>query len=112
MVSNFVAELRFTKVLFDWDPPQDPNGIIVAYELTYRVNSDSPMTWNVSTTAFTLPVAPNTKVYDISIRAYTRMGPGDVAKAEDLLIPAATMSIRELSSDLPNKIQSQHCKKN
>ncbi len=76
--------------MFEWDPPQEPNGIIIAYELTYRINGSSVVTVNssdVSTTRFTLELAPHTRVSNISIRAYNRAGPGPTVTAGDVVIP-------------------------
>ncbi len=96
-----MAENQFTAVTFDWGPPEEPNGIIIAYELTYMVNSiTNTMTRNftdVSTDTFTINLDINTNISDISIRAYTSVGPGDVATAEGVFIPA-TPPLRELSS--------------
>ncbi len=100
VVSNFTAENQVTSVTFDWGLPEEPNGIIIAYELSYRVNSSTPFTNNITdvrTIAFTIDLAVNTNVSDVSIRAYTSVGPGDVATANNVLIPATPL-IRKLTS--------------
>ncbi len=98
-VSNFVAGDQLTAVTFDWEAPEEPNGIIIAYELTYTVNSTNTTTKNFTdvSTMFTINLDINTNVSNISIRAYTSVGPGEVATADDVFIPA-TPPIRELAS--------------
>ena len=82
-MSSFVAELQFSSATFKWAPPapEDRNGIIVAYQLTYRINSSRDLTRenfsDVSINTFTVKLAPNTNVSNISMRAYTSVGPGD-----------------------------------
>ena len=99
VVSNFRVEVEFISVVFEWDPPQDPNGLLTAYELTYRVNGSKPAIWNFtdSTTMFTLDLAPSTNVSDISVHAYTSAGPGNAVMAEYVMIPDA-LTPRELVS--------------
>ena len=104
VASNILAEIQFTSVVFNWGPvaPEERNGIIIAYELTYTVNGHNAMMVNftdVSTTIFTFTTQldVNTLVSDISVRAYTSAGPGNAATTSNILIPA-TPAIRELDS--------------
>ena len=99
MVSSFRAETALISIVFDWDPPRDPNGILIVYELSYRVNgSRFTMSFtNVSTTVFTLELAPSTRVSDISVRAYTSTGPGPLITVEGVIIPAVPLP-REFAS--------------
>ena len=88
-VSNFMAEPIFTSVLLSWTPPQEPNGVITAYEVTYSVNSSKHTvmnTTNVSTT-LTLWLALSTEVSNISVRAYTGVGPGNVSVHANVSTP-------------------------
>ena len=105
MVSNFRAEIRFiTTIVFSWSPSQKNNGILIAYELTYRINSSSLIIRNftdVSTSTFTLELVLNTNITDISVRAYTRVGPGDAATDEDVVIPP-TLPICEIQQTSSN----------
>ena len=104
VVSNFLAEIQFTSVVFNWGPvvPEERNGIIIAYELTYTVNGSNIMMVNftdVNNITFTVTrkLDINTNVSDISVRAYTSAGPGNAATTSNILIPA-TPAIRELDS--------------
>ena len=78
VVSNIAAEARSTSIALTWNRPQEPNGDIIAYEVTYRVNNNSATTINATDicTALTIDLAPNTSVSDISVRTYTSIGPG------------------------------------
>ncbi len=99
-VSDFMADKQFISVTFNWRAPEERNGIIIAYELTYTVNSTNTTTRNftdISTTTLTIEFDISTIVSAISIRAYTRVGPGVVARANDVTIPADPV-IRELAS--------------
>ena len=71
-----MVEARFTSVVITWSPPQEPNGVIIAYEVTYYVHGRLSIenTTNIATT-LTLNLAKNV-VSNISVRAYTSVGPG------------------------------------
>ena len=77
-VSNFMAEPMFTSVLLTWNPPQKPNGVIIVYEVSYNTNSSSELTvQNTTNVTLTLRLALSTEVSNISVRAYTSVGPGE-----------------------------------
>ncbi len=78
-MSNFTAEPILISVLLTWSPPQEPNGVIIAYEITYSVNGSESNTTNTTNTTHTLKLALSTEVSNISVRAYTRVGPGDAS---------------------------------
>ena len=102
MVSNFTFGFQYTTLVFVWDPPQEPNGILLAYELTYRANGGDLITQNssdVDTTILTLNLAPSTTVSDISVRAYTSVGPGAAATTQNVIIPFIPLT-RELTLTL------------
>ena len=82
-----VKSSTLSSVVFSWSPPQEPNGIIIAYEVTFRINSSDPIMQNSTSTPFTLNLARNTRVSDISVHAYTSIGPGDVVTTNDVLTP-------------------------
>ena len=81
-----MAVARFTSIVITWGPPQEPNGVIIAYEVTYRVNSSDPIAVNTTdiSTTLTLTLALGTNVSDISVRAYTSIGPGPPAVHRDV----------------------------
>ena len=77
---NFTAKPRFTSIVLTWCAPQDPNGVIIAYEVTYTVNGTNTTTINTTdiSTQLIIDLAPSTELSDISVRAYTSIGPGNV----------------------------------
>ena len=91
MVSNFTAQAESESVVFEWSPPQEPNGIIIAYQLTYTVSGCDTVERNFTDgiLMFTLNLTLGTVVSDISVRAYTSAGPGDAATAADVTIQLA-----------------------
>ncbi len=86
-VFNFTAEPILTSVLLTWSPPQEPNGVIIAYEVTYSVNGSKPNIMNTTNTIQILRLALNTEVSNISVRAYTSVGPGDASKYLSVFTP-------------------------
>ena len=112
VVSSLMVEPRLTSIVITWRPPQDPNGVIIAYEVTYRVNDSNPTTINttdISTTRI-LELALNTRVSGISVRAYTSIGPGNVTTHPDVSTPQqptlresdTLLTIRQLYSQAYN----------
>ena len=76
-------------ILLFWGPPQEPNGEIVRYDVTYRVNHNGLVTTNVQrSTTFTIPKQPlGTRISTISVTAYTRVGPGEPTPLPDVEYP-------------------------
>ena len=80
LVFGLTAQPRFTSIVFTWSAPQEPNGVIISYEVTYRVSDGDLVTTNTTdlATSFTIPVStPETNVTEISVRAYTSVGRGN-----------------------------------
>ena len=79
-VFNLMGTPTLATVVLTWSPPQQPNGIISNYTVTYRVNGSAPVIRNTDdpdSTIFTIPsLFPQTTISDISVRAYTSAGPG------------------------------------
>ena len=79
-VSNLIINVTLTSVNLFWSPPEQHNGILTHYEVTYRLNGSNEVI-NVSSeslsTTFTIqPLTPETGVVDISVSAYTSAGQG------------------------------------
>ena len=84
-MSNLAGTPKFTSIVLIWSPPQEPNGVIVSYEVTYTVNGDNTVRVNTSdlSTTFTIPsLTPQTRVSDITVTAYTRIGQGEPANLQ------------------------------
>lgn len=84
-MSDFMAYPRFISLELTWNPPQLPNGIIIAYMVTYVLNAEGPdsvsIAMNVTdgTTLVVPDLLPWTKVSDISITPYTSAGKGIIS---------------------------------
>ena len=64
--------------MLTWSTPQEPNGVIISYEVTYRVSDSNLVTTNTTDLRFTIPsLTPGTNVTEISVSAYTSVGRGD-----------------------------------
>ena len=89
-VTNLATEIKFTSVQLNWSPPQIPNGVIIQYEVTYRLSGSDLARANstdVSTT-FTIPsLTPGTQVSEISVVAFTSGGRGVASTTAALIIP-------------------------
>ena len=82
VVSDLTGQPKFTSIVLTWNAPQEPNGVIISYEVTYRVSDGKIATTNTTdlSTTFTIPsLTPGTNVTDISVSAYTSVGRGDCA---------------------------------
>ena len=93
-VSNLAGTPKFTSIVLTWSPPQEPNGVIISYEVTYTVNGNNTFrnTSDLSIT-FTIPsLTPQTRVSAITVTAYTRIGRGEPANLPD----RTTLELREL----------------
>ena len=91
-VSSLMALPKFTSIVLTWMPPQEPNGIISAYEVTYRVGDEADLvntTVEASTTTFTILLARRNRVSGITVTARNDMGRGEAAGLPD------TTSLRE-----------------
>ena len=77
---------KFTSIVLTWSSPQEPNGVIISYEITYTVNGNNSFRVNTSklSTTFTIPsLTPQTRVSAITVTAYTRTGRGEPADLPD-----------------------------
>ena len=86
MVSNFRIRPLLFSVVLTWNPPQDPNGDILNYEVTYIVNNSAPVTKNTTNLRTMLQIGsltPSTSVHDIVVSAYTVIGQGEGTPSRD-----------------------------
>ena len=62
-----------------WNIPTVPNGVIIMYEIRYRVaNSNGPYNMtNTTTTQYSIGGLLHNTNYTIGVRAYTSVGPGE-----------------------------------
>ncbi|XP_076856634.1 protein sidekick-2 isoform X2 [Brachyhypopomus gauderio] len=85
-VGVLFPEVRTTSVRVIWQSPSQPNGIILAYQITYRLNSTNSNTatvdvLNPSTRQYTATGLKGECVYVFRITAQTRKGWGEAAEA-------------------------------
>ena len=79
---NLTDQHKFTSIVLTWSAPQEPNGVIISYEVTYRISDGNLVTTNTTnmSTTFTISsLTPGTNVTEISVSAYTSVGRGPPA---------------------------------
>ena len=84
---NLANSTRFTSIVLTWNSPDEPNGIIIRYEVTYRISDGNIIkTFNTGlNTAFQIsPLETGTRVSDVSVSAYTSVGSGLLSNLTDL----------------------------
>ncbi|XP_044188261.1 protein sidekick-2 isoform X4 [Thunnus albacares] len=85
-VGILFPEVRTTSVRLIWQPPAQPNGIILAYQITYRRNSSNSNAATVdvlspSARQYTAAGLKPEMVYVFRLTAQTRKGWGEAAEA-------------------------------
>ncbi|XP_070951518.1 protein sidekick-1 isoform X3 [Macaca nemestrina] len=108
-------EVRLTSVRIVWQPPEEPNGIILGYQIAYRLASSSPHTFTTVEVGATVrqftatDLAPES-AYIFRLSAKTRQGWGEPLEAtvittekrerpappRELLVPQAEVTARSL----------------
>ncbi len=83
---NLANSTGFTFIMLTWDRPDVPNGIITRYEVTYRIGGGNLQTVDAGlNTVFTIsPLETGTRVFDVSVSAYTNVGRGMLSNLVDL----------------------------
>ncbi len=83
---NLAISTMLTSIVLTWDPPDEPNGILIRYEITYRIGDGNIQTFNTGlNTAFQIsPLETGTRVSDVSVSAYTSVGRGMPFNLPDL----------------------------
>ena len=86
VVLNLTGQPKFTSIVLTWSTPQEPNGVIISYEVTYSFSDGNVVTANTTDLRFTIPsLTPDTNVTDISVSAYIIMGRGDPVQISHLV---------------------------
>ena len=78
-MSNLTGQTTLTSIVLTWSAPQEPNGVIISNEVTYKVSDGNLATTNIThlSTIFTISsLTPGTNVTEISVSAYTSVGRG------------------------------------
>ena len=84
------------KISISWTQPDMPNGVIIAYEVSYRpTDSSQPVTrLNTTDLATSFTTQSDLEVgteFIFSVRAYTQVGPGNESS-----VAVSTLSCREI----------------
>ena len=90
-----------TSIVLTWSAPQEPNGVIISYEVTYRVSDGNLVTTNTGdlSTTFTIPsLTPGTNVTEISVSAYTLVGRGELVRIPFLDLDARCESFPQIKN--------------
>ena len=72
-----------------WSAPQEPNGVIISYEVTYRDsegNNFAANTTDLSTMFTILSLTAGTNVTNTSVSAYTSVGRGPAVMIPHLML--------------------------
>ena len=72
----------YFKITITWNPPERPNGIIIAYEVSYRPTDSSAPHTRSNTTGLETNFSTQSNLelesyYVLTVRAYTQVGPGN-----------------------------------
>nr|XP_027812023.1 protein sidekick-1 isoform X1 [Marmota flaviventris] len=108
-------EVRLTAVRIVWQPPEEPNGVILGYQIAYRLASSSPHTFTTvevgaTVRQFTATELAPESAYIFRLSAKTRQGWGEPLEAtvittekrerpappRELLVPQAEVTARSL----------------
>ena len=101
-MSDLTGQPKFTSIVLTWSAPQEPNGVIISYVVTYRVSNDILVTTNTTDLRFTiLSLTPGTNITEISVSAYTSVGRGDSVQIPHLITLTAP---REYTIGMPINI--------
>ena len=82
-VSNLIGTSTLTTMMLIWSAPQQRNGIIMLYTVTYRVNGSDPVTRNTDDPDTT--ITSLFPLSNISVRASTSAGPGPEMTLKDVV---------------------------
>ena len=78
VVCDLTGQPKITSIVLTWSAPQEPNGVIISYEVTYRVSDGNLVTNSTTDLRFTIPsLTAGTNATEISVSAYTSVGRGD-----------------------------------
>lgn len=100
-VSGLTARPTEFSIVLTWSAPQEPNGVIINYEVTYSVNGSTLVTANTTdlSTAFTIPrLTIGIVVSSVSVSAYTGIGRGEATRLEDITIAPLCKDFRIINA--------------
>ena len=90
-VLSLSADPEVVQLTLSWNPPTELNGPIIVYEISYGIHGEDDMTYiNTTATLYTLVGFSPNSVVSFQVRAYTMIGPGEIASNQ-----VSTGSVRE-----------------
>ncbi|KAF0035479.1 hypothetical protein F2P81_013237 [Scophthalmus maximus] len=72
----------FDSIYLEWDKPLEPNGILIGYQLKYRIGELTLETFFPNVTDFTLRLPDRSTRYNFFLSALTQIGAGEVFAEE------------------------------
>ena len=81
VVSNVMAYTSLSQINISWTPPLRPNGVIIAYEVSYGPTDSSDPETRLNTTDLETSFSTQSDLEEGTefIFAYTRVGPGNTS---------------------------------
>ena len=85
-VSNLAGKPTLASIELTWSPPEEPNGELLSYEVTYRVHGSliTTNTTHLNTSFVIHSLTPGIQVSDISVTVYNSQGRGEPEELADL----------------------------
>ena len=76
-----MAYTSLSQINISWTPPLRPNGVIIAYEVSYRPTDSSDPDTRLNTTDLETSFSTQSDLDEVifTVRAYTRVGPGNTS---------------------------------
>ena len=91
----FVNQINSTAIIVSWNEPSVTNGIITVYEILYSLGNHSVLDDNATVISVTATVNTSYEiiiggldhftVYSVAVRAYTRIGAGNLTDTFSIL---------------------------
>ena len=102
-VGDLFASLNGIEINISWTLPLRPNGVIIAYEVSYRPTDSSDPETRLNTTDLETSFTTQSDLEEgtefiFSVRAYTRVGPGNTSS-----ITVSTLSSVPECENIENK---------
>ena len=83
-MSGVLVSTSLSQINISWTPSLRPNGVIIAYEVSYRPTDSSDPETRLNTTDLETSFSTQSDLEEgtefiFSVRAYTRVGPGNTS---------------------------------
>jgi len=115
-VRNISSSVTFFQITISWEKPDRPNGVIIAYEVSYHPTADPQSVTRVNTSdlAISLTVSGLQSGTELTftVRAYTRVGAGEtsavtavtyISAREMVIISECVLAVHQMTSALQHQ---------